>query len=133
MADPEGRVGLAQDVSESGERHPLARHLPARVHLDQLVLENSIVTLDAMGRQTAIAVKILARVGDYLLMLKGNHPLAHAAVVEHFDQHCRRRGASCRTGCDAFDDTHGRLVRRSLTTSGVIPCACAASAARSPV
>ena len=22
-----------------------------------------------------------------LLTLKGNHPLAHAAVVEHFDQH----------------------------------------------
>jgi len=29
--------------------------------LDQLALENSIVTLDAMGCQTAIAEKILAR------------------------------------------------------------------------
>src|SRR5215203_2388058 len=58
--------------------------------LDQLALENSIVTLDAMGCQTAIAEKILARGGDYLLTLKGNHPLAHAAVVEHFDQHCFR-------------------------------------------
>ncbi len=34
--------------------------------LDQLALENSIVTLDAMGCQTAIAEKILARGGDYL-------------------------------------------------------------------
>jgi len=59
--------------------------------LDQLVLQNSIVTLDAMGCQTAIAEKILARGGDYLLTLKGNHPLAHKAVVEHFDQHCFRR------------------------------------------
>jgi len=85
--------------------------------LDQLVLENSIVTLDAMGCQTAIAEKILARGGDYLLTLKGNHPLAHAAVVEHFDQHCFRRGAPSRADCDAFDDTHGRLVRRRVFAS----------------
>jgi len=41
--------------------------------LDQLVLENSIVTLDAMGCQTAIAERILARGGDYLLTLKGSN------------------------------------------------------------
>jgi predicted transposase YbfD/YdcC len=85
--------------------------------LDQLVLENSIVTLDAMGCQTAIAEKILARGGDYLLTLKGNHPLAHAAVVEHFAERCFGRGASCRADCDAFDDTHGRLVRRRVFAS----------------
>ena len=39
--------------------------------LDQLALENSIVTLDAMGCQSAIAERILARGGDYLLTLKG--------------------------------------------------------------
>jgi DDE family transposase len=62
--------------------------------LDQLVLENSIVTLDAMGGagrrfrpaqpdgrasggcQTAIAEKILARGGDCLLTLKGNQSLS---------------------------------------------------------
>jgi predicted transposase YbfD/YdcC len=85
--------------------------------LDQLALENSIVTLDAMGCQTAIAEKILARGGDYLLTLKGNHPLAHAAVVEHFDQRCFRVGAPSRADCDAFDDTHGRLVRRRVFAS----------------
>jgi len=85
--------------------------------LDQLALENSIVTLDAMGCQTAIAEKILARGGDYLLTLKGNHPLAHAAVVEHFDQHCFRRGAPCRADCDDTDEGHGRLVRRRVFAS----------------
>jgi DDE_Tnp_1-associated/Transposase DDE domain len=34
--------------------------------LDHLALENSIVTLDAMGCQTAVAERILARGGDYL-------------------------------------------------------------------
>ena len=85
--------------------------------LDQLALQNSIVTLDAMGCQTAIAEKILARGGDYLLTLKGNHPLAHAAVVKHFDQRCFRRGAPRRADCDAFDDRHGRLVRRRVFAS----------------
>ncbi len=85
--------------------------------LDQLALQNSIVTLDAMGCQTAIAEKILARGGDYVLTLKGNHPLAHAAVVKHFDERCFRRGASHRADCDAFDDTHGRLVRRRVFAS----------------
>ena len=85
--------------------------------LDQLALQNSIVALDAMGCQTAIAERILARGGDYLLTLKGNHPLAHAAVVEHFDQHCLRVGAPCRADCDAFDDMHGRLVRRRVFAS----------------
>jgi len=51
------------------------------------------------------------------LTLKGNHPLAHAAVVEHFDQHCLRRGAASRADCDAFDATHGRLVRRRVFAS----------------
>src|SRR3569623_1235624 len=85
--------------------------------LDQLVLANSIVTLDAMGCQTTIAEKILARGGDYLLTLKATHPLAHQAVVEHFDQHCFRRGAPGRADCDAFDDSHGRLVRRRVFVS----------------
>src|SRR5215217_3991774 len=40
--------------------------------LDRLALQNSIVTVDAMGCQTAIAERILARGGDYLLTLKAN-------------------------------------------------------------
>ena len=85
--------------------------------LDRLALENSIVTVDAMGCQTAIAERILARGADYLLTLKANHPLAYAAVAEHFEQHCFRHGAPSRADCDAFDDTHGRLVRRRVFAS----------------
>src|SRR5215207_3081586 len=61
--------------------------------LDRLALQNSIVTVDAMGCQTAIAERILTRGADYLLTLKANHPLAYQAVAEHFDQRCFRRGA----------------------------------------
>ena len=85
--------------------------------LDQLALENSIVTLDAMGCQTAIAKQILARGADYLLALKANHPLGYEAVVKHFDQACFRRGAPQRAACDTFDEAHGRLVRRRVFAS----------------
>jgi len=85
--------------------------------LDQLALENSIVTLDAMGCQTAIAERILARGADYLLVLKANHPLAYEAVAKHFDQTCFRRGAPHRAACDTFDEAHGRLVRRRVFAS----------------
>jgi predicted transposase YbfD/YdcC len=85
--------------------------------LDRLALKNSIVTVDAMGCQTAIAERILARGADYLLTLKANHPLAYEAAAEHFEQHCFRRGAPNRADYDAFDDTHGRLVRRRVFAS----------------
>ena len=85
--------------------------------LDQLALENSIVTLDAMGCQTVIAERILARGADYLLVLKANHQLAYEAVVKHFDQTCFRRGAPHRAAYDTFDEAHGRLVRRRVFAS----------------
>src|SRR4051795_9064260 len=85
--------------------------------LDQLALENSIVTLDAMGCQTAIAERILARGADYLLGLKANHQLAYEAAVKHFDQSCFRRGAPQRATWDTFDEAHGRLVRRRVFAS----------------
>jgi len=37
--------------------------------------------------------------------------------VKHFDQRCFRRGAFHRADCDAFDDTHGRRVRRRVFAS----------------
>jgi predicted transposase YbfD/YdcC len=38
-------------------------------------------------------------------------------VVKHFDEQCFRVGAPSRADCDAFDDTHGRLVRRRVFAS----------------
>ena len=68
-----------------------------------------------MGCQTAIAEKILARGGD-LLTLKGNHPLAHAAVVST-DQHCFGRDASAR-GCESSTEARsGGLDHRAFSTA----------------
>jgi predicted transposase YbfD/YdcC len=87
--------------------------------LDTLHLDGCIVTLDAMGCQKEIAARIRAKSADYLLALKANHSHAFEAVRGHFERTCFSRGASGRPACDAFDESHGRLVRRRVFVSPV--------------
>ena len=82
--------------------------------LETLLLNNSIVTLDAMGCQKTIAGRVLDRGGDYLLVLKANHGQAFTAVQEYCEQHCFAVGAAGKPVFDTFDDSHGRLVRRRV-------------------
>jgi predicted transposase YbfD/YdcC len=82
--------------------------------LDALDLHGCLVTLDAMGCQKEIAQRILAKQADYLFGLKANHPTAFAAVQEHVEFACLARGARVKPVFDAFDDSHGRLVRRRV-------------------
>jgi predicted transposase YbfD/YdcC len=44
------------------------------VLLEQLALSGCIVSIDAMGTQSAIAEQITQQQADYILALKGNHP-----------------------------------------------------------
>jgi predicted transposase YbfD/YdcC len=53
--------------------------------LDVLDVNGCLVTIDAMGTQTAIAEQIIERGGDYVLSLKGNQPNLHQDVVQLFD------------------------------------------------
>jgi predicted transposase YbfD/YdcC len=48
-------------------------------------LDGALVTIDAMGRQVAIADKIVEHKADYLLALKGNQPTLQAEVVDYFN------------------------------------------------
>lgn len=52
--------------------------------LSLLDLQDSLVTLDAMGCQKEIATTILDRKGDYLLAVKGNQKTLHQAVRSAF-------------------------------------------------
>ena len=52
--------------------------------LQLLALTDCVVTIDAMGCQTAIAAQIRAQQADYVLALKDNHPKLHAAVAAAF-------------------------------------------------
>jgi predicted transposase YbfD/YdcC len=82
--------------------------------LKLLALENTLVTLDAMGCQKDIAQGILDRQADYLLVLKANQGTAYEAVRSYSATHCFQRDATVRPVFDAFDDSHGRLVRRRI-------------------
>lgn len=55
--------------------------------LDQIDVENSVVTIDAAGCQKKIAAKIIAGKGDYVLSLKGNQGKLHDAVRSYILTH----------------------------------------------
>lgn len=81
---------------------------------DTLDIKDTIVTLDAMGCQKTIASKILQKGADYLITLKANQGRMFKAVQEYCAETCFERGATNRPACDAFDESHGRLVRRRV-------------------
>jgi predicted transposase YbfD/YdcC len=86
--------------------------------LQLLAITGCIVTIDAMGCQTAIAEQIRDQGGDYLLALKCNHKKAYTAVTQHFHQQSEHNlpWRDAENFFDAFDDSHGRLVRRRVWT-----------------
>lgn len=53
--------------------------------LHRINIKGQIVTIDAMGTQTAIAEQIRARGADYVLALKGNQTSLHDDVRTYFD------------------------------------------------
>ena len=57
-------------------------------------LRGGIVTIDAMGAQTAIAEAVIDKHGDYVFALKGNQPTLHEAVVEKIDEYLEGPHAS---------------------------------------
>ncbi|PNM27243.1 ISAs1 family transposase [Yersinia enterocolitica] len=80
--------------------------------LSRLSLKGNIVTLDAMGCQRGIAQNILDQQADYILALKGNQSKKHKAVVAFCHTECLSYPSSIKPTYDAFDDRHGRTVRR---------------------
>src|ERR687884_2204743 len=106
----EGGIVLAQRAAE-GKGGELAV-LPDLLH--GLDLGGCLVSLDALACHPGIAGHIVGRGGDYLLALKGNRKKAHAEVKAWFAANAFALGAPLRPCFDAFDDGHGRLVRRRV-------------------
>ena len=82
--------------------------------LDGLNLHGCLVSLDALACRADIAGQIVSRGGDYLLALKGNQRKGHAEVKDWFESNAFALGGTLRPCFDAFDDGHGRLVRRRV-------------------
>jgi len=89
--------------------------------LKMLDLSGSIVTVDAMGCQKAIAAQVQEQGGDYVLALKDNHPRLHDEVQRLFAWG-EADGAE-ELACDFFESRtydHGRQeVRRCYVTEQV--------------
>jgi predicted transposase YbfD/YdcC len=81
---------------------------PELLHL--LAIKGCIVTIDAMGCQTAIAGQIWDQDGDYLFALKDNYKKAYTAVKQYFHQPIEHQLAwrNAENFFDTFDDSHGR-------------------------
>ena len=81
--------------------------------LERLHLKGAIVTIDAMGCQTAIAEKIIEKGGDYCLALKGNRPALEAEVEKFFEDPNATGVATA--SVETTDKDHGRLEIRNHT------------------
>ena len=81
--------------------------------LEALYLEGFLVSIDAMGCQKEIARKIVAKGGDYLLMVKGNQPGLLESVSTAFTEG-RRTDLPC---FEHLDASHGRLVTQITWTA----------------
>ena len=94
-----------------------------------LQLEGCVVTIDAMGCQTAIAAQVQAQGADYVLALKGNQPSLERTVPTAFAD---RAPAAADRWMPATEDTaetldkgHGRLERRrylALSDPDLLAC-----------
>ena len=79
--------------------------------LKMLSLKNTIVTVDALNCQRAIAQRIIDQGGDYALALKGNQGTLHADVSLYLDDPARDPGDTDTT----VDADNGRIETRTAT------------------
>ena len=82
--------------------------------LSLLDIENSIITIDAMGCQKKIAEQIIKQKADYILALKGNHS-GMQAELEAWWHKTQREGLSEENYAEhtEIDSGHGRIETRA--------------------
>jgi predicted transposase YbfD/YdcC len=82
--------------------------------LELLEISGSIVTIDAMGCQTAIAEAIVAKEADYVLAVKENQPTLYAGIEAHFLDHLDDDFARVKVSRhETHERGHGRDEHRS--------------------
>jgi predicted transposase YbfD/YdcC len=81
--------------------------------LDILDIEGCIVTIDALGCQTAIADKISQQGADYVIACKGNQEFLHEDIVSLFTAALQQPGEQTRLSYHkTIDEHHGRREMR---------------------
>ena len=82
--------------------------------LSLIDIQGAIITIDAMGTQTAIAEKIIDGGGDFILALKGNQGTLHDATIDYIHQQTKTdfQGIGARR-LDTVEKNHGRIEKRT--------------------
>ena len=80
--------------------------------LEMLELSDCIVTIDAMGTQTAIVEKIIEKGADYILPVKENQPQLLKDISLYFDEHNHLSETA-----QTLEKSHGRIVKRKCILS----------------
>lgn len=82
----------------------------------QLDITGAVVTMDAMGCQTAVVDQIIEQDADYMLSLKGNQGNLHKDVKLFFETE-----STCpEVGHESYDVGHGRIETRTVRASSDI-------------
>jgi len=76
------QAGMSLGQVKTAEKSNEITAIP--VLLDMLEIKGCIITIDAMGCQTAITEKIIEKQADYALAVKGNQKHLHEAIVDYF-------------------------------------------------
>ena len=77
-------------------------------------IKGTIITIDAMGTQKAIAAQIVDGKADFVLALKGNQQTLHQEVIDYIDEQAQNDFAQCQARWHLTEETgHGREEIRS--------------------
>ena len=77
-------------------------------------IKGTIITIDALGTQKAIAEQVVEGGADYVLALKGNQETLHQAVIDHVNEHLDNDFADVAARRhQETDKGHGREEHRS--------------------
>lgn len=104
-----GQVAVDEKTNEITAIHTL---------LAGLLLEGWVVTMDALLTQQTIAQAILDAGGDYILLVKENHPTLQEDIVTPFADPALLAGTS--TTATTQNRGHGRVERRTLTLTSAL-------------
>lgn len=109
-----GELGLTLAQVATDEKSNEITAIPEVLRL--VDLQGSIITIDAMGAQKAIAKQIIEGGGDYVLALKGNQGKLHQAVIDYVDEQIETDFAEASARHHSTDATgHGRQEKRVYT------------------
>ena len=76
--------------------------------MDMLDLKGCIVTTDALNCQKTVAHKAIEKKADYVLAVKGNHPVMHDEIRHYLDAFA----ANTPAGFESVEKDHGRIETR---------------------